>query len=189
MEDSIRNIGVFAHVDAGKTTLTEQMLYFCGAIRAPGSVDDGTAQTDYLEIERARGISVRSAQTGFSYRGCSVHLLDTPGHFDFAGEAERCLLALDAAVLVVSAVEGVQAHTENLWRAFEACALPRLVFVNKIDRAGSDCDAAAAQLRTQLHALLLPCNAGIRPSKPRFWISTSRPISLPMARIRSISKP
>ncbi|MBQ3878896.1 MAG: TetM/TetW/TetO/TetS family tetracycline resistance ribosomal protection protein [Oscillospiraceae bacterium] len=159
MGKSVRNIGIFAHVDAGKTTLTEHLLYACGAIRAVGSVDDGTAQTDYLDIERARGISVRSAQTCLSYRESEIHLLDTPGHFDFAGEAERCLLALDAAVLVVSAVEGVQAHTENLWRALSACALPRIVFLNKLDRTGSDSQAVLAEMRRSLGAFLLPLNA------------------------------
>ncbi len=117
---TIKNIGVLAHVDAGKTTLTEQMLYACGAIRQAGSVDDGTAQTDWLDIERRRGISVRAAQASLVWRGYTVNLLDTPGHLDFAGEVERSLAALDGAVLVVSAVEGVQSHTENLWRALES---------------------------------------------------------------------
>ena len=167
MEQKVHNIGVFAHVDAGKTTLTEQMLYACGAIRTAGSVDAGTAQTDYLEIERARGISVRSAETSLRRGDAVIHLIDTPGHFDFAGEAERCLLALDAAVLVVSAVEGVQAHTENLWRALTACALPRIVFINKLDRAGSESARVLNELKTQLHALPLACNRVLSEGSPQ----------------------
>ena len=134
---SIRNIGILAHVDAGKTTLTEQMLFAAGAIRRAGSVDDGTTQTDWLAIERDRGISVRSAQTSLLYRGVTINLIDTPGHVDFAGEVERSLLALDGAVLILSAVEGIQSHTENLWNALCRLHIPTLILINKIDRAGS----------------------------------------------------
>ena len=134
----VMNIGIFAHVDAGKTTLTEQLLTACGKIRRAGSVDSGTAQTDFLPIERERGISVSAAATDLEWKNVHINVLDTPGHVDFAGEAERAMLALDAAVLVVSAVEGVQSHTENLWRAFSEMHIPCLVFVNKLDRVGSD---------------------------------------------------
>lgn len=136
----IKNIGILAHVDAGKTSVTEQLLYLSGAIRNAGSVDLGTAQTDFLSIEKERGISVRCAHTSFNYNGCTVNLIDTPGHTDFAGEVERCLVALDAAILVVSAVEGVQSHTENLWNALNEMNIPTAVFINKIDRAGSNFD-------------------------------------------------
>ena len=154
----IRNIGILAHVDAGKTTLTEQMLYVCGAIRRPGSVDEGTAQTDWLEIERTRGISVRAAQTSMTWRESMINLLDTPGHLDFAGEVERSLAALDGAVLVLSSVEGVQPHTENLWRAIQASALPRILYFNKIDRAGSRAASLAADLPALLGGYFLPVN-------------------------------
>ena len=103
--------GLLAHVDAGKTTLTEQLLYLGGAIRRAGSVDDGTAQTDWLAVERRRGISVRAASSRIELDGAAVNLIDTPGHADFAGEVERSLGALDAAVLLLSAVDGVQAQT------------------------------------------------------------------------------
>lgn len=136
----IKNIGILAHVDAGKTSVTEQLLYLSGAIRNVGSVDSGTAQTDFLSIERERGISVRCAHTSFTYNSCNVNLIDTPGHTDFAGEVERSLIALDAAILVVSAVEGVQSHTENLWNALNAMDIPSVIFINKIDRAGSRFD-------------------------------------------------
>ena len=143
---AIRNIGILAHVDAGKTTLTEQMLYLSGSIRQAGSVDDGTTQTDWLSIERDRGISVRSAQTSFVWDNCLVNLIDTPGHVDFAGEVERSLTAMDGAVLLISAVEGVQSHTENLWAALKKLGIPTIVFINKLDRAGSHAEALAAEL-------------------------------------------
>ena len=135
--EKIFNIGIMAHVDAGKTTLTEQFLYLSGALRKAGSVDQGTTQTDWLPIERERGISVRAAQTSFEWQGCQINLIDTPGHVDFAGEVERTLAAIDGAVLLVSAVEGIQSHTENLWRALTKLKIPTVVFVNKVDRAGS----------------------------------------------------
>ena len=138
MADIIHNIGILAHVDSGKTTLTEQLLYLTGAIRTAGSVDSGTAATDSLSIERPRGISVRTASASAEYKGITVNIIDTPGHIDFAGEVERALSALDYAVVIVSAVEGVRAHTENILKSLDAAKLPRVVFINKIDRAGSD---------------------------------------------------
>lgn len=142
-----RNLGILAHVDAGKTTLTEQLLYTAGVIREAGSVDSGTAKTDSLAVERKRGISVRAATASLSWNGVNVNIIDTPGHVDFAGEVERCLEALDFAILVVSAPDGVKAHTENLLRALDIMALPRLVFINKIDRAGADIDSVMSDLR------------------------------------------
>ncbi len=135
---NIINIGIFAHVDAGKTTLTEQLLLACGKIRQAGSVDSGTAQTDFLSVERERGISVMATTTDIQWKGRHINIIDTPGHVDFAGETERALTVLDGAVLVVSAVEGVQSHTENLWRAFEALNIPCILFINKIDRVGAN---------------------------------------------------
>lgn len=154
--EHIRNIGIVAHVDAGKTTLTEQLLYQSGAIRRAGSVDSGTTQTDWLSIERDRGISVRAAQTSLVWRDTLINLIDTPGHVDFAGEVERSLPALDAAVLVVSAVEGIQSHTENLWRALERLQIPVLFYINKLDRAGSHAGALTEALSSELGANVLP---------------------------------
>lgn len=143
--DKIYNIGIVAHVDAGKTTLTEQMLFVSGALRKAGSVDSKTAQTDFLPIERERGISVKAAQTSFLWKDKQINLIDTPGHVDFASEVERTLSVLDGAILLLSAVEGVQSYTENLWYALEKLSIPTLVFVNKIDRTGSDFERVCAE--------------------------------------------
>ncbi len=144
MEDDKKiyhNIGILAHVDSGKTTLTGQILYLTGAVREAGSVDAGNAVTDNLSVEQQRGISVRSATASCKYNGVNINIIDTPGHVDFAGEVERCLAALDYAVVLVSAVEGVRSHTENILHALDKLNLPRLLFINKIDRAGADSKA------------------------------------------------
>jgi ribosomal protection tetracycline resistance protein len=134
------NLGILAHVDAGKTTLTERLLYAAGVIDELGSVDDGTTQTDSLALERRRGITIKSAVVSFVVDDVTVNLIDTPGHPDFIAEVERVLSVLDGAVLVVSAVEGVQSQTRVLMRALERLRIPTLVFVNKIDRVGADCE-------------------------------------------------
>jgi ribosomal protection tetracycline resistance protein len=131
------NIGILAHVDAGKTSLTERLLFEAGAITRLGSVDRGDTQTDSLELERRRGITIRSAVASFVTGGTRVTLIDTPGHPDFIAEVERALRVLDGAVLVVSAVEGVQAQTRVLMRTLRRLAVPTLVFLNKIDRMGA----------------------------------------------------
>jgi ribosomal protection tetracycline resistance protein len=131
------NLGILAHVDAGKTTLTERLLFAAGVIAEPGSVDAGTTQTDSLALERQRGITIRSAVTSFAVGDVTVNLIDTPGHPDFIAEVERVLSVLDGAILVISAVEGVQPQTRVLMRALRRLGLPVLLFVNKIDRAGA----------------------------------------------------
>src|SRR3954469_4390740 len=131
------NLGILAHVDAGKTTLTERLLYSGGAIDHIGSVDAGTTQTDSLALERERGITIRSAVASFAIGDVNVNLIDTPGHPDFIAEVERVLSVLDGAVLVISAVEGVQPQTVLLMRALERLRVPTLMFVNKIDRTGA----------------------------------------------------
>lgn len=150
MSKKIFNIGVLAHVDAGKTTLTEQMLYLGGAIKKLGSVDKGTAQTDFLDIEKERGITVRSAAVSLQWKGAQINLIDTPGHIDFSADVERSLSVLDAAVLVVSAVEGVQSHTENIWLALKEYQIPTLIFINKIDRLGADTTGVLDEIRNDL---------------------------------------
>lgn len=141
-----RNLGILAHVDAGKTTLTEQLLYKAGVIREIGSVDDGTTRTDSLLIEKQRGISVRSATASLDWKGERINIIDTPGHIDFAGEVERCLAALDFAVLVISAADGIKAHTQNLLSALMQIKMPRLIFINKLDSLGSDTEAIISEL-------------------------------------------
>lgn len=144
----IRNIGVFAHVDTGKTSLTERMLYHSGAIRREGTVDTGTAHTDNLDIERRRGISVRSVCAPMTWGDTQIRLLDTPGHADFAAEIERAMWALDGAVVLVSAAEGVQPQTELICETLRQLHIPYLFFINKCDRA--DPANALAQIHTQL---------------------------------------
>jgi ribosomal protection tetracycline resistance protein len=133
------NLGILAHVDAGKTTLTERLLYAAGVIDEIGSVDKGTTQTDSSPLEQQRGITIKSAVVSFAIDDVVVNLIDTPGHPDFIAEVERVLNVLDGAVLVVSAVEGVQPQTRILMRALQRLQIPTLVFVNKIDRSGADC--------------------------------------------------
>jgi len=135
------NLGILAHVDAGKTTTVEQMLYLSGRLRALGSVDKGNTQTDFLAVERERGISVTSASVVMEADGVRINVIDTPGHMDFTGEVERALSVLDGAVLVISAAEGIQSQTERFWKALRAMKLPTIIFLNKLDRTG--CDPAA----------------------------------------------
>ena len=141
------NIGILAHVDAGKTTLTERLLHAAGVIDEIGRVDDGTTQTDSLALERQRGITIKSAVVSFVVDGVTVNLVDTPGHPDFIAEVERVLGVLDGAVLVVSAVEGVQSQTLLLFRALRRLGVPTIVFVNKIDRVGADVPTGAGGRR------------------------------------------
>jgi ribosomal protection tetracycline resistance protein len=131
------NLGILAHVDAGKTSLTERLLHAAGVIDEIGSVDDGSTQTDSLALERQRGITIKSAVVSFPIDDVAVNLIDTPGHPDFIAEVERVLSVLDGAVLVISAVEGVQAQTRVLMRALQRLCIPVLIFVNKIDRGGA----------------------------------------------------
>ncbi|MDF2653213.1 MAG: GTP-binding protein [Paenibacillus sp.] len=157
-----RNVGIFAHVDAGKTTTTEHLLYESGRIRTLGSVDHGTSQTDWLDVERERGISVRAATTMFNWRGFSVNVVDTPGHVDFLSEVERTLRVMDGAVLIVSAVEGVQAQTEVIWHALRKLSIPTVIYVNKMDRVGADADRVLADIHKHLSPLAVPaqCTKG-----------------------------
>ena len=144
------NLGILAHVDAGKTTLTERLLFEAGAIGAIGSVDEGTTQTDTLALERQRGITIRAAVVSFTVNDTTVNIIDTPGHPDFIAEVERSLAVLDAAVLVLSAVEGVQAQTVVLMRALQRLRVPTLLFINKVDRAGADPERVLGAIRDRL---------------------------------------
>jgi ribosomal protection tetracycline resistance protein len=145
-------LGILAHVDAGKTTLTERLLYAAGVIDEIGSVDKGTTQTDSLPLEQQRGITIKSAVVSFAIDDVTVNLIDTPGHPDFIAEVERVLSVLDGAVLVVSAVEGVQAQTRVLMRALTRLSIQTLMFVNKIDRLGADCERVLTDISERLTA-------------------------------------
>ncbi len=158
MAEIFHNIGILAHVDSGKTTLTEQLLYLTGAIRNAGTVDSGTAATDSLSVEKQRGISVRTATASTSWQGVTINIIDTPGHIDFAGEVERALTALDYAVVIVSAVEGVRAHTENILKSLDAANIPRIIFINKADRAGADVKKITEELKSISASAIIPLN-------------------------------
>ncbi|GAA1459186.1 TetM/TetW/TetO/TetS family tetracycline resistance ribosomal protection protein [Nocardiopsis exhalans] len=160
------NIGILAHVDAGKTSLTERLLHDAGAIDRLGSVDSGDTRTDTGRIERERGITVRTAVAPFRIGDTRVNLIDTPGHGDFVAEVERALSVLDGAVLVLSAVEGVQAHTRLLMRVLSEMRLPVLLFVNKVDRGGADPERVFAQIRRRLTGRALALDTVRDPGTP-----------------------
>jgi ribosomal protection tetracycline resistance protein len=157
------NLGILAHVDAGKTSLTERLLFAAGVIQTLGSVDAGSTQTDSLALERQRGITIKSAVTSFAIDDVTVNLIDTPGHPDFIAEVERVLCVLDGAVLVVSAVEGVQPQTRVLMRALQRLAVPTLIFVNKIDRAGARYQAVLDAIGSRLTPSVIAMGAAQGP--------------------------
>ena len=157
------NLGIVAHVDAGKTTLTERLLYAAGATDEAGSVDDGTTQTDSLALERQRGITIKSAVVSFTVGDVTVNLIDTPGHPDFIAEVERALSVLDGAVLVISAVEGIQPQTRILMRALQRLHVPAVLFVNKIDRRGADDERLLADITERLTPAVVAMGAVHEP--------------------------
>src|ERR687893_818362 len=144
------NLGILAHVDAGKTTLTERLLHAAGVIDEIGSVDDGSTQTDNLVLERQRGITIKSAVVSFVIDDVTVNLIDKPGHPDFIAEVERVLGILDGAVLVICGVEGVRAQTRLLKRTPHRLRVPTLIFVNKIDRSGVQCEGLLRSIAGRL---------------------------------------
>ncbi|WP_235929905.1 GTP-binding protein [Chengkuizengella marina] len=151
-----RNIGIFAHIDAGKTTTTEQMLFKGGQIRSLGSVDTGTAQTDWLDVERERGISVLAATIELIWRNTFINIVDTPEHVDFLSEVERSLRVMDGAILIISAVEGVQPQTEVIWHALRKLNIPTLIYINKIDRIGADPNRVIKNIHHELSTTAVP---------------------------------
>ncbi|MFD6169206.1 elongation factor G [Streptomyces coeruleorubidus] len=147
----VRNLGILAHVDAGKTTVTERILFATGTTHKRGEVHDGTTVTDFDPQERDRGITIFAAAVSCAWDGHRINLIDTPGHVDFADEVERALRVLDGAVAVFDAVAGVEPQSESVWRQADRHGVPRIAFVNKMDRAGADLDAAVASIRDRLH--------------------------------------
>ena len=148
----LRNIGFIAHIDAGKTTVTERVLFFTGATYKIGSIDDGTAVMDFMELEKERGITIGSAATAASWKDYDINIIDTPGHVDFTAEVERSLRVLDGAVVVFESVSGVQPQSETVWRQADKHNVPRLCFINKMDRLGADFEFAVGTIVDKLNA-------------------------------------
>src|SRR5438309_5441699 len=162
-----RNIGVIAHIDAGKTTTTNHILYYAGAKHKLGSVDAGTTETDYDPEEQERGITIYSACIPITWRECTVNLIDTPGHVDFTAEVERSLRVLDGCVVVFDAQKGVEAQSETVWRQANKYGVPRLVFVNKMDVVGADFDNAVEEVGERLEGNPVPLNIPIGSGSPK----------------------
>src|SRR5882672_10326696 len=162
--EQLRNIGIIAHIDAGKTTVTERMLYYSGATHRMGDVDKGTTETDFDPEEQERGITIYSACVAFNWKQVQVNLIDTPGHVDFTAEVERSLRVLDGGVVVFSAREGVEAQSETVWRQADRYRVPRVAFINKMDREGADFEGTFNEIRERLEAnpvaIQVPVGAG-----------------------------
>ena len=146
----VKTVGVVAHVDAGKTTLLEQMLCISSTIRQAGRVDKKNTVLDYHSVEKDRGITVFSDQARISYKDSVFNIVDTPGHVDFSSEMERAVRILDCAVIIVSAAEGVQGHTETVWQLLRRYKVPTVFFINKLDRVGADFDGVCQSIRASL---------------------------------------
>ena len=163
----IRNLGVIAHIDAGKTTTTEHLLYYAGATHRLGAVDSGNTVTDWNQEEQERGITIYSACIPFTWRDCTVNLIDTPGHVDFTAEVERSLRVLDGCVVVFDAQKGVEAQSETVWRQADKYQVPRLVFINKMDVVGANFDAALEDVRERLAGRPVAVNVPIGSGSPK----------------------
>ena len=164
--ERLRNLGIIAHIDAGKTTLTERMLFYSGATHRMGEVDQGTTVTDFDPEEQQRGITIYAACVTFPWRQCMVNLIDTPGHVDFTAEVERSLRVLDGAVVVFSAREGVEAQSETVWRQADRYQVPRIVFINKMDREGARFFETVDEIRTRLEAQPVPVQIPLGAGPP-----------------------
>ena len=154
--DKIRNIGITAHIDAGKTTTTERILYYTGMSHRIGEVHDGNTTTDYMDQERERGITITSAAVTCEWRDHRINIIDTPGHIDFNIEVNRSLRVLDGAIFIIEGVAGVQPQSETNWRLADRYNVPRLIFINKLDRTGADFFRAFATLKEKLDIVALP---------------------------------
>ncbi len=154
--EQVRNIGIIAHIDAGKTTTTERILFYTGRTHRMGNVDEGTTVTDWMEQERERGITITSASITCTWRGRQINIIDTPGHIDFTAEVQRSLRVLDGGVVVFDAVSGVEAQSETVWRQAERFGVPRICFINKMDRIGADFWNAVNMIRDRLGAVPVP---------------------------------
>ena len=156
-----RNFGIVAHIDAGKTTVSERILFYTGKEHAIGEVHDGTAKMDYLAEEQERGITITAAATRIRWLDHDLNLIDTPGHVDFTAEVERSLRVLDGAVVVFDGVHGVEAQSETVWHQADHYRVPRICFINKMDRGGADFDGACETIRQRLGARIAILTAPI----------------------------
>src|SRR4051794_2380016 len=154
--ETIRNIGIIAHIDAGKTTTTERILYYTGEVHRMGDVDKGTTTTDYLPEERERGITIVAAAITCKWKDVTINIIDTPGHVDFTAEVERSLRVLDGAVVIFSAVEGVEAQSETVWRQATKYSVPRVCFINKMDRIGAEFERVYNEIAERLESHPIP---------------------------------
>ena len=154
--EKYRNIGIIAHIDAGKTTTTERVLFYTGRTHRLGSVDDGTTVTDWMDQERERGITIVSAAVSAEWKGYFINIIDTPGHIDFTAEVQRSLRVLDGGVVVFDAVQGVEPQSETVWRQADRYGVPRMCFINKMDRIGASFDRSVESIRTRLGANPIP---------------------------------
>lgn len=152
----IRNIGIIAHIDAGKTTTTERILYYTGKVHRIGEVDDGAATMDWMEQEKERGITIGSAVTSVDWKGCRINIIDTPGHIDFTAEVERALRVLDGAVIIFSGVEGVEPQSETVWKQANKYKVPRIAYINKMDRLGADFYRVLSMMQDKFKVAVLP---------------------------------
>src|SRR5512138_1537275 len=148
----VRNIGIIAHIDAGKTTTTERILFYTGRTYRLGNVDEGTTVTDWMEQERERGITIVSAAVTCFWREHRINIIDTPGHIDFTAEVQRSLRVLDGGVVVFDAVHGVEPQSETVWRQADKYGVPRICFINKMDKMGADFEHAIDTIRKRLNA-------------------------------------
>ena len=154
--ENLRNIGVIAHIDAGKTTVTERFLHHSGTIHRVGEVHDGETQMDWMPEERERGITITAAATSFEWKKSEIHLIDTPGHVDFTIEVERSLRVLDGAVVIFCGVGGVEPQSETVWHQADKFNVPRIALVNKMDRVGADFERVVREIRERLGAPAVP---------------------------------
>jgi len=161
--DRVRNIGIIAHIDAGKTTVTERVLYYTGMVHKIGETHEGSATTDYMEQERERGITITSAAVTASWNDHQINIIDTPGHVDFTAEVQRSLRVLDGGVTVFDSVAGVEPQSETVWRQASEYSVPRLCFVNKMDRIGANFDRCVGSQAVRAQARSSHCRRRTAP--------------------------
>ena len=167
--DNVRNIGIMAHIDAGKTTTTERILFYTGKLHRLGEVHDGAAVMDWMEQEKERGITITSAATTCFWNDHQINIIDTPGHVDFTVEVERSLRVLDGAVALFCAVGGVEPQSETVWRQADKYGVPRIAFINKMDRIGADFYNAVQMMKDRLKANAVPINLPIGARRYVCW--------------------